>query len=170
MGFFLLIPFFLLRFGLMAWLDPGAPARAAHFAPLRGGEKAAYWVYQISTAALILGLCFSRVRPFRPPLAGAVCYGLGLLLLAWSVVDFCAPAEDGFRQKGFYRLSRNPMYLAYFVFFTGCGMLTGSWPLLGVLVCFQLSARWIVLAEERWCLEHFGEPYRRYMERVRRWC
>lgn len=170
MGVFLLVPFFLLRFGLMALLDPNALGRAAHFAPLRGGEKAAYWVYQISTAALILGPCFSRIRPFRPPLAGAVCYGLGLLLLAWSVVDFCAPAEDGLRQTGFYRLSRNPMYLAYFVFFAGCGMLTGSWWLLGVLACFQGSARWIVLAEERWCLENFGDVYRRYMERVRRWC
>ena len=169
MGFLLLIPFFLVRFGLMALLDQSALARAAHFPPLRGVEKAAYWVYQFSTAALILGLCVSRIRPFRPLPAGAACYGLGLLLLAWSAADFCAPAENGFRQNGLYRVSRNPMYAAYFVFFAGCGMLAGSWPLLAVLLCFQLSARWIVLAEERWCLESFGEAYRQYMGRVHRW-
>jgi len=170
MGVFLLLPFFLLRFGLMAWLDRDALIRAARFPPLRNGERAAYWIYQISTAALILGLCFSRVKPSRVLLSGAVCYLLGLLLLAGSITDFCAPAEDGFRQKGLYRFSRNPMYAAYFVLFAGTGLLTASWSILGCLLCFQISSCWIVRAEERWCLETFGEAYRQYMGRVRRWC
>jgi len=170
MGLLLLVPFFLVRFGMMALLDRTALIRAAHFPPLRGGERAAYGVYQIATAALILGLCFSRVKPSRVLLPGVICYIAGLLLLAGSAADFCAPAEDGFRQKGLYRFSRNPMYAAYFVFFAGCALLTASWPLLGCLLCFQASARWIVRAEERWCLETFGEAYRRYMGRVRRWC
>ena len=56
MGVLLLVPFFLGRFGLMALLDRGALIRAAHFPPMEGGERAAYWVYQFSTAALLLGL------------------------------------------------------------------------------------------------------------------
>ena len=40
-GFLLLVPFFLIRFGLMARLDHASLARAAHFAPMRGGERAA---------------------------------------------------------------------------------------------------------------------------------
>ena len=40
-GFLLLVPFFLIRFGLMARLDRASLARAAHFAPMRGGERAA---------------------------------------------------------------------------------------------------------------------------------
>lgn len=164
-----LLPFFLVRFGLMALLDREALSRAAHFPPLRGGERAAYWAYQLSTAALILGLCFAKVR--RSPLlpAGIVCYGAGLLLLAVSVAGFCAPAENGLRQGGLYRFSRNPMYAAYFVFFAGCCLLTASWPLAAALGCFQISARWIILAEERWCLENFGEAYRQYASRVRRY-
>ena len=39
MGFLLLMPFFLIRFGLLALLDKGAVARAAHFAPLLKKEK-----------------------------------------------------------------------------------------------------------------------------------
>lgn len=169
MGFLLLVPFFLLRFGLMALLDRNALPRAAHFPPLRGGERAAYWVYQVSTAILLLGLCFARIKPSRFLFLGTACYVLGLLLLARSVADFCAPAENGLRQKGLYRFSRNPMYAAYFVFFAGCGFLAASWPLLIVLLCFQVSAHWIILAEERWCTETFGEPYRQYMQRVRRY-
>lgn len=169
MGALLLVPFFLVRFGLMALLDREALGRAAHFPPLRGGERAAYWVYQLSTAALILGLCFSRIRPSRALIPGAVCHVLGLALLARSAADFCAPAEGGFRQGGLYRFSRNPMYAAYFVFFSGCALLAASRPLAAALACFQISAHWIILAEERWCLEQFGEGYRQYMERVRRY-
>ena len=41
MGFLLLVPFFLVRFWFMSWLDLAALPRAAHFPPLRGGERAA---------------------------------------------------------------------------------------------------------------------------------
>ena len=40
-GFLLLIPFFLIRFGLLSFLNKQALPRAAHFAPMRGREKAA---------------------------------------------------------------------------------------------------------------------------------
>ena len=58
MGFLLLMPFFLIRFGLLALLDKGAVARAAHFAPLLKKEKPAYWIYQITNAAIFLYLFF----------------------------------------------------------------------------------------------------------------
>ena len=45
--FFLWVPFFLIRFGLMSCLDKSAVRRAAQFAPMRGPEKAAYWVPDI---------------------------------------------------------------------------------------------------------------------------
>ena len=41
-GFFLLIPFFLIRFALTAALSREALGRAARFAPVRGRERAAY--------------------------------------------------------------------------------------------------------------------------------
>ncbi len=31
------------------------------------------------------------------------------------------------------------------------------------------AAHWIILAEERWCVESFGESYREYMGSVRRY-
>ena len=60
-GFLLLIPFLLVRFGLLALLDREAVGRAAHFAPMSGGEIPAYWVYQISTAAIFIYLCFCKI-------------------------------------------------------------------------------------------------------------
>ena len=68
-GAVLLIPFFLVRVGLLSLLSGEAAAgRAAHFAPVEGWERGAYWVYQISTAGLILSLFFLDIR-LEPPVS-----------------------------------------------------------------------------------------------------
>ena len=171
MGFLLLIPFYLVRFSLMATLDREAIGRAAHFPPMQGGEKVAYYLYQLSTVALLLGILAARIR--TAPLAlfgtGLLLYLAGLALLAGAVRDFAAPAPGGMRRQGLYRLSRNPMYLAYFVFFAGCALLVRSPLLLAITAVFQLSAHWVILAEERWCIRQFGQDYVRYMAEVRRY-
>lgn len=61
------------------------------------------------------------------------------------------------------------MYIGYFVVFLGCAMLTRSMVLLELVLVFQLSAHWIILAEERWCLAEMGELYMEYAQRVRRY-
>lgn len=171
MSALLLIPFFLVRFGLLSLLSGEAVQRAAHFAPMEGRERLAYWVYQISTAGLILSLFFLNFRwePLAEAIAGGAVYCAGIGFLAASVVYFAAPSKDGLRQDGVYRVSRHPMYTAYFLVFLGGVLLTQSWILLGWLAAFQISAGAIVRAEERWCLQCFGEEYRQYMGRVRRW-
>lgn len=172
MSIVLLLPFVLIRFVWLARLDRTALARAARFAPRSGrAERAAYWVYQLSTAGLLGGLCVLRIRTAPPALffSGLAVCGAGLALLAGAVASFTAPTEEGFCQRGLYRVSRHPMYLAYFVFFAGCALLTQSPVLWLLLVLFQGSAHWIIRGEERWCIQTFGPPYLRYMARVRRY-
>ena len=171
LGAWLLLPFFLIRFGLMTLLDRQAVGRAAHFAPMRGGERAAYWVYQLSNIAILLLILFARIQtaPSLLLLGGVVLYSAGLVLLALAVAAFVAPAARGVQRTGVYRFSRNPMYGAYFLCFLGCALLVRS-PLLAVLVLvFQISAHWVILAEERWCVQQFGEVYLQYMRTVRRY-
>lgn len=114
---------------------------------------------------------FLQVKSVPTPLlcTGVIIYLLGNILLILSVFNFAAPSENEFCQKGLYALSRNPMYVAYFVYFTGCALLTQSLILFSIVLLFQISAHWIILAEERWCAEVFGEEYRRYRMRVRRY-
>lgn len=61
------------------------------------------------------------------------------------------------------------MYLSYFLCFLGCALLSRSLILLGVVLLFQVSAHWVILAEERWCREQFGDAYRAYQKEVRRY-
>lgn len=171
MGFLLMFSFLIVRFGLLSLLNKEAAQRAAYFAPLLGKEKAAYWLYQISNAAIVACICIFKIK-YAPAwlfYTGLSVYIAGLLLLTVSAVNFAAPAKTGINQNGLYRFSRNPMYLAYFVFFIGCALMAQSLLLFAFILLFQITAHWIILSEERWCIETFGEAYLQYMEKVRRY-
>lgn len=171
MGAFLLLPFFLIRFGLLAMLDQTAIRRAAHFPPMEKSEKTAYWLYQLSTAAIFVSLFFLHIKITPLPMfgAGLAVYAAGALLLILSMVHFARPSANGINQKGLYRISRNPMYVAYFIYFLGCVLLTQSFMLLGAVLLFQLTSHWIIRSEERWCIQTFGEEYLQYRNQVRRY-
>lgn len=164
------IPLIVIRFGLLRILDRNALRRAALFAPLLGKEKVAHWFYQISNIAFFIYLCFLKIttNPFWL-YTGLLIYGLGVFLCIGSTVNFARPKENGINVSGLYRISRNPMYLAYFVYFLGCVLLTQSLILFALLLVFQISAHWIILSEERWCIKKFGEEYINYMYKVRRY-
>lgn len=169
-AFLLLIPFILIRFGLLNILNKDGIKRAALFAPLIGKEKVIYWFYQISNLLFFVYLFFLKITTDSYWFyAGLVVYGLGLLLCLTSVSNFAKPEENGINVNGLYRISRNPMYVAYFIYFLGCVFLTQSILLLTLLMVFQISAHWIILSEERWCINKFGEEYKNYMNEVRRY-
>ena len=93
--------------------------RAAHFAPAEGNERAAYYIYQISNTVLFLYLFCLTVKL---KLSWQLCFGIvfyfaGLCLCAVSVVNFAFPDDTGLNTNGVYRLSRNPIYVAYFIYF-----------------------------------------------------
>jgi protein-S-isoprenylcysteine O-methyltransferase Ste14 len=169
-AFLTLIPFILIRFVLLSILNKDALKRAAEFAPLIGKEKAAYWFYQISNILIFVYLCSLKVTTNLHQLfVGSAIYGLGVLLCLVSVSNFAELAENGINLKGLYRVSRNPMYVAYFIYFLGCVLLTQSLILLAILLIFQISAHWIILSEERWCIKKFGKEYINYMNKVWRY-
>jgi protein-S-isoprenylcysteine O-methyltransferase Ste14 len=164
------IPLILIRFGLLSLLDKEALKRAAFFAPLIGKEKVAYWFYQISNILMFIYLCFLKITtdPYWFYI-GLALFGLGCLLCVVSVSNFANPAKSGINLRGLYRVSRNPMYVAYFIYFLGCVLLTHSFVLLVILFIFQISAHWIIRSEERWCVKKFGDEYINYMNKVKRY-
>lgn len=169
-AFLLMIPLFLIRFGLLALINKAALRRAALFAPLKGKEKAAGLFYQATNLFLIFYPLFLRVKIETPHfLIGLSLYLVGTIVLIASTIAFAKPNSNGLNTKGVYKFSRNPMYLGYFLYFLGCAGLTSSALLFLVLLVFQASAHWIILSEERWCLDKFGEEYQRYSKRVGRY-
>lgn len=71
---------------------------------------------------------------------------------------------------GIYRFSRNPMYLG--MAFMLVGLIWGlgnylSW--LGFLAFMLYITRFQILPEEKTLKEIYGEPYKEYLTKVRRW-
>ena len=73
-------------------------------------------------------------------------------------------------QDGLYRYSRNPMYLGMLLVLAGIA--AGLGQLLAALLVpgfVAVVGRQNIRHEERMLQEQFGESYRRYCARVRRW-
>lgn len=71
---------------------------------------------------------------------------------------------------GLFRYSRNPMYLGLLLILLGMAILLGSLsPFLVIPVFFIIIREGYIKHEERFLEELFGEAYRSYKQRVRRW-
>lgn len=71
---------------------------------------------------------------------------------------------------GLFRLTRNPMYLGFSVALLGLAVFLGSLvPMLLAVAYVLISDRWYIAFEENRMLARFGEDYRRYARRTRRW-
>lgn len=72
--------------------------------------------------------------------------------------------------SGFYRYTRNPMYLGMFLLLTGSAILMGSIGAAFPIPVFVLIIRNnFVLGEERFLEASFGQQYLDYKATVRRW-
>jgi protein-S-isoprenylcysteine O-methyltransferase Ste14 len=71
---------------------------------------------------------------------------------------------------GPYRFTRNPMYLGMVLFLLGFSlMLSLEWGLILVPVLWLAFDRLVVAREEAYLTNKFGEPYRDFLGRTRRW-
>jgi protein-S-isoprenylcysteine O-methyltransferase Ste14 len=70
---------------------------------------------------------------------------------------------------GIYRCSRNPMYLGHLVFLLGLALALGSWIGTAVLVAHFAWFDRHVREDEARLSQLFGDAYRDYCSRVRRW-
>jgi len=72
--------------------------------------------------------------------------------------------------QGAYRFSRNPMYVGGSAFFLGIGLIIGSlWMLAAYLPLGLYLSLHVIPREEAYLERVFGEEYRAYCRRVRRW-
>jgi len=137
--------------------------------------------------ALLLGLALDRLLPVRSgvPEAGLPCWIgagsvmlLGLALAAAGILDFTRAGTPVPTNKptctlvttGLHGWTRNPIYLGMFLLYGGIGLAARSpWTLL-LTVPLAITIRYGVIAREETYLERrFGDAYRAYKARVRRW-
>lgn len=167
-GLVLIGPLLLARIGILLLLNPNAVRRVSVNPPLAAHARWAMPVYLFSEGALLIYPFFLTIKPGTVWMfIGLPLMAAGLALVGLSALAFAR--TEGQLHSGIYRFSRNPMYVGFFLYFTGVGLVTASWLYLLLAVLEQIALYWFIRAEERWCLEEYGEPYRRYMREVRRY-
>ncbi|MFI5340539.1 MAG: methyltransferase family protein [Candidatus Methylomirabilales bacterium] len=71
---------------------------------------------------------------------------------------------------GPFRISRNPLYLSLLCLYVGIAIfVNGLWPLLLAVPLVALLRSGVIGPEERYLERKFGDEYRQYRSRVRRW-
>ena len=71
--------------------------------------------------------------------------------------------------KGSFHFTRNPLFLSLLLAFGSIAVFTNSVWLLVLLVSLFVIFNFVVVREERYLEECFGEEYIQYKKKVRRW-
>lgn len=102
----------------------------------------------------------------------------GLTMMAAAVVAHKREGNDpsphsstrALITSGPHRFTRNPIYLGVGMIQAGVGVAIGSiWVLASVFIALTLAHFMAVLPEEEYLEDKFGDEYRLYKRRVRRW-
>ncbi|GJM43167.1 MAG: hypothetical protein DHS20C21_00090 [Gemmatimonadota bacterium] len=123
-------------------------------------------------------LDFSIPRPERYWIGGLIVAGAVLGLGLPSVVMFRRGGQSEnpwkptthIEERGPFRVTRNPMYVQMLVTCLGLAVVLMNWWVMiltpiGALLLRQL----VILPEEEYLERKFGDSYRSYKSRVRRW-
>ena len=138
-------------------------------------------------AALVLGLVWDRLLPLPFPvpgtdlvhwLIGGALILVGLALAVAGIRNFSRAGTpvQGYKPTralvtaGIHGWTRNPIYLGMFLIYGGIGLAAQSPWVLMITVPLAITIIYGVVAREEAYLERrFGDDYRNYRNRVRRW-
>jgi protein-S-isoprenylcysteine O-methyltransferase Ste14 len=109
---------------------------------------------------------------------------IGLTLCAISVIGFAltlASFGDSFRvgideskpdkliTSGMFKISRNPIYVCFLMFFAGLFLIHYNIVIAVAIVLFALAIHRQVKREEKFLASHYGDEYEEYRKKVRRY-
>ena len=131
----------------------------------------------VSDRLLLLPLPVPRIDMVHWIIAGSLIL-IGLALAAAGIRDFSraktpVPTNEPTRAlvtTGIHGWTRNPIYLGMFLVYGGIGIAVSSPSILILTLPLAIAIRYGVVAREEAYLDRrFGEAYRDYKARVRRW-
>lgn len=138
----------------------------------------------IYLAGLVAGVALSLFLP-APSLPGVARIPVGALLVALGGA-LVATFSGAFRRAGTamdpreastalvtggpYRVTRNPAYLGMALLYSGIALLVGAlWAFVTLVPTLAVVDRGVIAREERYLERKFGDEYRAFKARTRRW-
>ena len=144
------------------------------------------WPPILLGAVIIVAIVLARAVPLSWPgvddtparVVGLGIGVLGLALMAWAVLTLWRhkttvlphQASDALVTDGPFRYRRNPIYIADVMILLGFAELTKNiWIVIGAIAFIPLVTWLAILPEEKHLEARFGDAYRDYKEKTRRW-
>ena len=116
---------------------------------------------------------YSIFVPFK---LGTIWFYIGLLfyigssvLIIVALINFATTPMDKPVTRGVYRFSRNPMFIAFFLFYFSIALACISWVYLLITILFILIMLYLSPFEEAITLGHYGKEYKEYMKKTPKW-
>jgi protein-S-isoprenylcysteine O-methyltransferase Ste14 len=138
--------------------------------PLSDNEKRLLNVYSVLFFAVV---AYSLFLPLKLGTvwfyAGLIIYLLGVIIETIAMMNFFTTAVDKPVNKGIYRFSRNPMHFGMFLIFLGTSTASVSLIFLMLTTMFIILSHIVVVYEERFCIQKYGNAYQDYLNRIPRW-
>jgi protein-S-isoprenylcysteine O-methyltransferase Ste14 len=126
----------------------------------------------------VVPLSILAAHVFLRYLAGSALAAGGFVMIAMGTQRFLAAGTNipptlpttALVVDGIYRRTRNPLYLGMTLVYLGLGVAAGSLWAIGLVVLLMWVINvGVVAREERYLERKFGDTYRAYKARVRRW-
>ena len=170
-GGWILIVIFFGAYGIMLIFFP--KSAIARLYDRSGQRKRPLLHHLLVVSFVLLWFVFMSLTPLK---IGDVVFVIGISIYSIGLIGFLI-ALDNFRNtpvdqpvtSGLYRFSRHPQQLAVSISFLGISIAIGSWPAFAFIILGVIAAHKKIIAEEKACLEQYGESYKNYMERIPRY-
>lgn len=107
-----------------------------------------------------------RANIFIP---GIILFALGLAGFITALFNFKNTSPNQPVTRGLYRISRHPQVIMLFIMSIGICIAIGSWLVLFIMIVSSLFLHFRDIAEEKACLERYGDAYRNYIKLVPRY-
>jgi protein-S-isoprenylcysteine O-methyltransferase Ste14 len=167
----LLIALLYLAYGILLWFFPkDVVSRLYDKSGRTKRQKTIIYAGGLLASALFI---LSILTPLKIGsdvfILGIVLYALGLTGFVVALFNFKNTPHDRPATGGLYRISRNPQQVMFFITFIGICVAIGSWLALLIQMVSSLFLHTRILAEEKACLERYGDSFREYMKSVPRY-
>lgn len=110
--------------------------------------------------------------------AGIILLAGGIMLMSMAIRQFSRAGTNVPTNKpavqlvtdGVYRFSRNPIYVSLSCIYTGLALIFDNpWMLVLLLPVILVMHFGVIHREEKYLTEKFGDPYKEFKSRTRRW-
>ncbi len=133
------------------------------------GKLFSFFITVFSILFLLIPIFCSITENLPLLICGIVLFVIGSIGTIISYQNYFTTPLDSVITKGMYRISRNPIYVFLSISIAGIAILCASYVMGAILLLNIIFQHPVILEEEKFCAEKYGNDYINYKKNTRRY-